>query len=156
MTSHIQIDVARQVLHLNIPSRSYRISTAANGIGCISGSYRTPTGKHRIKLKIGHDCPSGTIFSRRRPTGEVLGPELHSRSLDRDWILTRILWLDGLEDGINRRGKVDTLRRYIYIHGTANEDLIGNPVSRGCIRMRNEDILELFELVTVGTVVQIS
>jgi L,D-transpeptidase YbiS len=133
----------------------YPVSTAANGPGCTRGSYCTPTGLHRIRAKIGQGLPVRTVFVRRRPTGEVFSPALGASFPDRDWILSRILWLQGLEPGVNRGGGVDTLRRFIYIHGTADESRIGQPVSHGCIRMRNDDIVALFDRVTSGTLVRV-
>lgn len=153
------VSVADQELWLRLPGgtqRRYPVSTAAKGTGCVQGSYCTPTGKHRVRLKIGEGCPAEAVFRRRRPTGEVFTPALATRFPGRDWILSRILWLDGLEPGINRGGALDTLRRFIYIHGTADEHSIGQPTSHGCIRMRNLDILELFDLVGPGTMVHIA
>jgi hypothetical protein len=155
----ITVDVARQELVLLLPDGlvlRYAVSTAARGTGCLSGSFCTPTGAHRVRLKIGQDCPAGSVFRRRRPTGEVFGPELAALFPQRDWILTRILWLEGLEPGVNRGGEVDTLRRFVYIHGTADEHLVGQPASHGCIRMRDQDIAELFERVPTGTPVRIA
>lgn len=154
----MSVSVADQELHLRLAdgrSRRYGVSTAANGTGCRQGSFCTPTGAHRVRLKIGEGCPVGTVFRRRRPTGEVFTPALGAAHPGRDWILSRILWLDGLQPGINRGGDVDTLRRFVYIHGTADEHLIGRPASHGCIRMRNADIVELFDLVPCGAVLHI-
>lgn len=154
----ICVSIAQQTLTLELPhgaQRRYDVSTGANGAGCHAGSFCTPTGAHRVRLKIGAGCPLGTVFVRRRPTGEVFSPELAERFPARDWILTRILWLQGLEPGVNRGGLVDTLRRYVYVHGTADEHLIGQPASHGCVRMRNADLAELFDLVENGTLVQI-
>lgn len=133
----------------------YPVSTARAGAGerCDSGC--TPRGWHRIRLKIGAGCPENCVFVARRPSGEIYRQELAESEPDRDWILTRILWLTGTEPGVNRGGRVDTLRRYIYIHGTPEESLIGMPVSHGCIRMRNRDLLKLFEWVDIGTPVEI-
>lgn len=140
----IIVSVHEQRLYHRRPSgvwHSYPVSTAANGIGNVRGSYQTPLGKHRILRKIGEGEPMYTAFIGRRPVGiYVPGAE----DAYRDWILTRILWLEGLETGRNRRGRVDTRSRYIYIHGTHDEDDIGRPASHGCIRMRNSDILEMF------------
>ncbi|MEL0587638.1 MAG: L,D-transpeptidase [Candidatus Thiodiazotropha sp. (ex. Lucinoma kazani)] len=134
---------------------SYRVSTAVNGAGEQSNSGCTPRGKHHIRLKIGEGCAEDTVFISRRPTGERYNKQLSEREPNRDWILTRILWLSGLEQGKNRGGRVDTLRRFIYIHGTPDEALIGEAASHGCIRMRNRDLLELFEQVENGTLVEI-
>lgn len=133
----------------------YAVSTARNGAGEEQDSECTPRGKHIIRAKIGAGCPSGTVFVGRRPTGETWSPQLDREQPGRDWILTRILWLSGLEPGVNRLANVDTMRRYIYIHGTPHEHDIGKPVSHGCIRMRNEDIVELFDRVEAGTHVTI-
>lgn len=140
----IIISVREQMLYHRRPSgvwHAYPVSTAANGTGNRRDSFRTPLGRHRILRKIGDGEPMYTAFIGRRPIG-IYSPG--AEDAYRDWILTRILWLDGLETGRNRRGKVDTRSRYIYIHGTHDEDSIGKPVSHGCIRMRNEDVLELF------------
>ena len=128
----------------------YTISTAKNGVGEENGSGMTPRGWHQIRLKIGSDCPSNTVFERRRPTGEIYTPRLAEEYPQRDWILTRILWLSGLEPGINRFGNNDTLKRYIYIHGCPDEVDLGIPQSHGCIRMRNADIITLFDMVAPG------
>jgi lipoprotein-anchoring transpeptidase ErfK/SrfK len=133
----------------------YEVSTAANGPGEQRGSFCTPRGRHIIRAKIGAGAPENTVFVRRRPTGEIYTPELAARHPGRDWILTRILWLSGCEPGFNRLGEVDTMRRYIYIHGSPDDVPMGVPGSRGCIRMRNRDIIELFDRVAVGTPVDI-
>ncbi len=135
--------------------RRYAVSTAANGVGEISGSYCTPRGKHIIRAKIGAGQPENTVFVGRRPTGEIYTPELGAKFPGRDWILTRILWLSGCEVGFNRLGKCDTMRRYIYIHGTPDSVQLGIPDSHGCIRMRNADLTELYDLVPAGTAVEI-
>jgi lipoprotein-anchoring transpeptidase ErfK/SrfK len=127
------------------------VSLAKNGLGEQIGSECTPRGWHQIRAKIGAGCPVNTIFKGRRPTGEIYTPELGRTYPDRDWILTRILWLSGLEPGKNRFGNVDTMRRYIYIHGAPDEVPMGIPGSRGCIRMHNEPLLELFERAKLGT-----
>lgn len=133
----------------------YPVSTAAKGAGEAEGSERTPRGRHRVCEKIGAGCAPRQVFVGRVPTGEVCTPELARREPERDWILTRILWLEGLEEGRNRGGAVDSRARTIYIHGTPEEARIGEPVSHGCIRMRNDDVAELFERVEVGTPVEI-
>ncbi|MFZ0487740.1 MAG: L,D-transpeptidase [Arenicellales bacterium] len=133
----------------------YRVSTATNGPGERNGSECTPRGAHRIRAKIGTGCPVNTVFRGRRPTGEIYGPALRRRYPHRDWILTRILWLSGLEPGFNRLGEVDTMRRFIYIHGAPEEDLMGVPSSHGCVKMRNHDVLELFDRIPPGTPVNI-
>lgn len=135
--------------------REYSISTAKNGAGETRGSEQTPLGRHIIRAKVGGDCPVNTVFVGRRPTGEIYLPELRVKFPERDWILTRIFWLSGLEIGKNRLGNVDTMQRYIYIHGTPEDVVMGMPGSRGCIRMRNENIIELFEQIPVGARVHI-
>ena len=134
---------------------SYTISSARNGAGQMTGSYCTPLGAHIIRAKIGAGLPENTVFVGRRPTGELYTPELSEQFPKRDWILTRILWLSGCEVGFNRLGDVDTMRRYIYIHGSPDSVHLGEPGSIGCIRMRNADIVELFDLVPAGTLVNI-
>lgn len=135
--------------------RRYRISSARYGTGQQRGSFRTPLGRHIIRAKVGAGQPVNTVFVRRRPTGEIYSPELGAAFPRRDWILTRILWLSGREPGFNRLGVVDTMRRYIYIHGSPDSVEMGKPGSIGCIRMRNRDLLELFDLVDAGTKVDI-
>jgi len=135
--------------------KRYRISSAKNGVGELNGSFCTPRGRHIIRAKIGAGQPLNAVFIERRPTGEVYSPELAGRSPGRDWILTRILWLSGCEPGYNRLGKVDTMRRAIYIHGSPDTAEMGKPGSHGCIRMRNQDIVELFDLVPVRALVRI-
>lgn len=151
----IEVDVAAQTLTLR--ERNGRVvlhtavSTARNGVGEENGSEQTPRGEHYIRAKIGAGLPANAVLVSRRPTGELYSPALRAAFPHRDWILTRILWLCGREKGRNRLGKVDTMRRYIYIHGCPDEDPMGVPSSRGCIKMRNRDLLELFERVPVGT-----
>jgi L,D-transpeptidase YbiS len=135
--------------------RRYPVSTARNGAGNLAGSGGTPLGLHRVRLKIGADAPKGAVFVARRATGEVFGPELAAREPERDWMLSRIMLLQGLEPGVNRGGAVDTLRRFIYIHGTMDEDRIGTACSFGCVRMTNADIIDLFDRVAVNVTVQI-
>jgi len=156
----ITIHIPTQTLELFDDSgkslRRYRVSTGANGAGEENGSYCTPRGKHVIRAKIGAGQPLNAVFVKRRPTGEVYTPELGAQQPGRDWILARILWLSGCESGYNRGGTCDTMRRYIYIHGTPDGTELGKPGSRGCVRMRNAELAELFELVKVGTQVEIS
>jgi lipoprotein-anchoring transpeptidase ErfK/SrfK len=135
--------------------RCYAISSAKNGVGETRGSNCTPRGKHLIRARIGAGQPENTVFVGRRPTGEIYTPELGAQFPQRDWILTRILWLSGCEVGFNRLGNNDTMRRHIYIHGTPDFVPLGIPGSHGCIRMRNADLLELFDLVSAGTKVEI-
>ena len=157
--SRININIKLQLLDLvdyngNI-LKQYLISSAKNGVGELNGSFCTPRGRHIIRAKIGAGQPLNAVFIERRPTGEVYSPELAGRSPGRDWILTRILWLSGCEPGFNRLGKVDTMRRAIYIHGSPDTAEMGKPGSHGCIRMRNQDIVELFDLVPVRAQVRI-
>jgi len=136
--------------------RSWSVSTALNGAGEKFGSEKTPRGWHHIRAMIGADCEPGTVFVARRMTGEVWTPELGLQHPHRDWILTRILWLSGTERGLNRLGDVDTMRRFIYIHGCPDNEPVGVPASHGCIRMHSADIIELFDAVTPGYAVHIS
>ena len=131
------------------------VSTAANGPGERRGSYCTPRGRHVVRAKIGSGAAFNTVFVGRRPTGEMWSPELAEAFPRRDWILTRILWLCGREPGFNRFGEVDTMRRYIYIHGSPDNVAMGVPGSIGCVRMRNYEIVDLFDRVPAGTTVEI-
>ncbi len=149
----IRISIPEQrlmVLEGGEPVASYPVSTARNGPGERCGSGCTPRGWHRIRIKIGAGLPLNTVFVGRRSTGELYDAALAARYPERDWILTRILWLTGLEAGFNRGGDRDTLRRYIYVHGCPDPAPMGIPLSHGCIRMRNEDLLELFEQTAAG------
>ncbi|MDG4597969.1 MAG: L,D-transpeptidase [Candidatus Contendobacter sp.] len=150
------------LIHISIPEQrlelrewgqvaaTYRVSTARNGLGERRGSGCTPRGWHRIRIKIGAGLPLNTVFVGRRPTGEIYSSALATGHPERDWILTRILWLTGLETGLNRGGDRDTLRRFIYLHGCPDEAPMGIPLSHGCIRLRNSDLLELFDRVEAG------
>lgn len=156
--SFIVIDIAAQSLALSGTdgaSRHYPVSTSKYGVGERKNSLKTPRGRHKIRAKIGAGCSPGTVFVGRRATGEIYSDVLAGAHPNRDWILTRILWLSGLEPGVNRLGGVDTMRRYIYIHGMPDSEPIDKPGSIGCIRMRNADIVDLFDRVDVGTVVEI-
>lgn len=153
-TVSIRISLAQQRLELledGHPVRSYPVSTAVNGAGECEGSGCTPRGWHEIRARIGAGCAPGTVFVGRRPTGEIYSAALAREHPGRDWILTRILWLRGLEPGRNRHGAVDTMRRYIYLHGCPDSAPMGIPDSHGCVRMRNADIVELFDCVVPGT-----
>jgi len=156
--SEILVDLAAQTLMLlegDQVRRQYRVSTARNGPGEQQDSGCTPRGLHRVRIRIGAGCPEGAVFVGCRATGEIYGAELAAQYPGRDWILTRILWLTGLESGRNRGRYVDTLRRYIYIHGCPDTEPMGMPCSHGCIRMRNRNLIELFDLVPTGTLVEI-
>lgn len=156
---YIRVSIAAQTLTLFDADgsivRHYSVSTALNGAGEVSGSNCTPRGRHIIRAKIGAGQPLNAVFKARRPTGEVLTPEVIQANPQKDWITSRILWLSGTEVGKNRLGAVDSMRRYIYIHGCADMAPMGVPLSHGCIRMRNEEIVELFDLVPPYTVVDI-
>ncbi len=154
----IRIEIDHQKLQLIEKENlvcSYSISTALNGAGEESGSGCTPRGWHSIKVKIGAGAPLNAVFVGRRPTGEIYSPELSRRFPERDWILTRIIWLTGEEPGKNRGGCRDSLRRFIYIHGTPASEALGVPRSHGCVRMHNSEIIELFDRVSNGTPVEI-
>ena len=155
----IRVSIPAQTLTLaddaGGPLRSYAVSTASNGAGERRGSHCTPRGHHVVRAKIGAGAPANTVFVGRRPTGETWTPTLAAQFPGRDWILTRILWLSGCEPGFNRLGEVDTMRRYIYIHGSPDAVPMGEPGSIGCVRMRNADIIELFDLVPARTPVEI-
>lgn len=154
----IEVDLRRQQLRLLQEDgllAHYRVSTAARGAGERNGSLCTPRGRHRVRAKIGAGLAPGAVLVGRRPTGEIWSPELHQAFPGRDWILTRILWLCGCEPGRNRFGEVDTMRRYIYIHGAPDSAAMGVPGSHGCVRMRNDELIELFERVPVGCEVMI-
>ncbi len=156
---HIHISIPKQTLHLFDDNQQllaeYAVSTAANGVGCEKDSGCTPLGQHIIRAKIGEGAAANTVFVGRRPTGEICTPELMAQFPNRDWILTRILWLSGREIGKNRLGNVDTMQRYIYIHGTPDSTELGKIGSHGCVRMRNADLIDLFDRIPVGTTVNI-
>ena len=152
-TLSIDISIPKQTLTLctnNVPSLCYRVSTALNGPGELQSSGCTPRGRHIIRAAIGNNEPVNSVFIGRRPTGEIFTPDLKEQYPQRDWILSRILWLSGCEVGVNRLGHVDTMRRYIYIHGTPDTEPMGVALSHGCIRMNNKDIIDLFDRITVG------
>jgi len=156
---HIYISIAEQRLDLVADGyrvlASYPVSTALNGPGEQDGSGCTPRGVHYVRARIGAGLPLNTVFRGRRPTGECYSRALALAHPERDWILTRILWLCGRERGRNLGPRVDTFRRFIYIHGTPDTEPVGMPRSHGCIRMRNADVAELFEQVPAGTPVKI-
>ncbi len=156
MSKEIIINLKLQTLELHEGKdclARYIISSGKNGIGQQMGSEQTPLGRHMIYRKIGADAPINTVFVYRSATGEIYTPQLEAAEPGRDWILTRILWLMGLEPGYNRFGQRDTRNRHIYIHGTPDSTIIGQPGSRGCIRMRNLDIIDLFDMVEEGCLV---
>ena len=155
----IEISLPRQTLAL-IDDRAglvatYPVSTATNGAGERRGSHCTPRGRHVVRAKIGAGMPLNTVFVGRRPTGETWTPELGASYPNRDWILTRILWLSGCTVGFNRLGEVDTMRRYIYIHGSPDTLPMGQPGSIGCVRMHSRELVKLFDLVPARTPVDI-
>ncbi len=155
----VKINISNQkliVFKKNEQIFSFPISSSKNGAGQALGSGCTPLGEHKIKVKIGDGEPINRVFVGRRPLDLIYTKDLAERFPERDWILTRILWLTGLESGFNRGGKQDSLRRFIYIHGTPDEEIIGKPGSHGCIRMRNKDLLILFQIVENGTSVLIT
>lgn len=155
----LQVSLGEQTLRLlddeGHTLAAYAVSTALKGPGEQSGSEQTPRGAHIVRARIGAGAVPGAVFRGRRPTGEVWTPELQAQFPDRDWILSRILWLSGTEVGRNRLGNCDSMRRYIYIHGTPDTEPMGEPRSHGCIRMRNSDIIDLFDRVPAGTPVVI-
>lgn len=158
MRPHLDIDVTLQTLALveagQVRSR-WRVSTAANGLGERNGSQCTPRGRHVVRARIGAGLPRGAVLVGRRWTGEVCDQAAWTAAPGRDWILSRILWLSGCDPGFNRLGQVDTMRRYIYIHGCPDAEPVGTPKSHGCVRMTNDDVIELFDRVPVGTTVDI-
>lgn len=154
MHKHIEVDINRQLLTLYVQysiCKQYLVSTAKNGINNQQNTGGTPIGRHIIRAKIGANQPINSIFVGRRPTGEIFNQKLAQHYPERDWILSRILWLSGCEIGVNRLNNCDTMRRYIYIHGTPDHYPMGIALSHGCIRMRNHDVIELFDMVDVGT-----
>lgn len=154
----IEVSIPQQSLTLydgDEAVREYSVSTARNGPGEVKDSLCTPRGLHYVRAKIGAGLPAGSVMRGRRPTGEVFSPEGKDMDSGRDWITSRILWLSGREVGRNRLGEVDTMRRYIYIHGSPHTDKLGTPASAGCVRMADADVIELFDLVPAGTDVHI-
>ncbi|MDP0561978.1 MAG: L,D-transpeptidase [Candidatus Endonucleobacter sp. (ex Gigantidas childressi)] len=155
----ITVHIGIQVLKLHVADGDiieYPVSTGIKGVGQQFGSGQTPLGRHVVRAKIGAGLPENTVFVARRPTGEIYSPKLVAEYHDRrDWILSRILWLSGMEYGLNRLGSVDTMRRYIYIHGIPDTFVMGEPLSHGCIRMHNRNIIDLFQRVPMGVLVDI-
>ena len=160
LNERVRISIDRQQLSLLDDAghllSSYPVSTARKGVGELRGSHCTPRGHHLVRACIGAGLPEDTVFVARRPSGERYSPELAAAFPGRDWILARILWLSGCEKGLNRLGEVDTMRRYIYIHGSPDDDVTGIPASHGCIRMRCADIVDLFDRVRPYTPVDIA
>jgi len=157
-SAHIEVDISEQRLYLienSLIKASYPISTSKYGEGSIENSFKTPLGKHSIKEMIGEEAEINTIFSSRINTKRSATIIDQFEDTDNDYVTSRIMWLDGEEDGLNKGGNVDSFRRYIYIHGTHEEGLIGTKASHGCIRMFNYDVIELFNLVNIGTKVLI-
>lgn len=159
MSKLILISIKDQRLQLRDGDRvllDFSVSTASNGPGEINGSECTPRGWHVVHEKIGNDAEVNSVFVGRQKTGELYSSALREQNPDRDWILTRILWMSGLEPGKNQSGSVDTLQRYIYIHGCPDEEPVGLPASHGCIRMRNDDVITLYDSLSAGTRVLIN
>ena len=157
-SAHIEVDISEQRLYLienNLIKASYPISTSKYGEGSIENSFKTPLGKHSIKEMIGEEAKINTIFTSRINTKRSATIIDQFEDTDNDYVTSRIMWLDGEEEGFNKGGNVDSYRRYIYIHGTHEEGLIGTKASHGCIRMFNYDVIELFNLVNIGTKVLI-
>ncbi|WP_409525970.1 L,D-transpeptidase family protein [Nitrincola sp. MINF-07-Sa-05] len=155
----IRISIPTQTLQLLDQGRvlaEYPVSTALNGVGEQKNSGCTPRGLHIIRARIGADLPLNAVLVGRRFTGEIYSAALAEQMPERDWILSRILWLSGCEPGRNRLGQVDSMQRYIYIHGTPDTEPMGIPRSHGCVRMRNRDVVDLFDRVPVGCAVDIS
>ncbi|EEH69972.1 MULTISPECIES: cell wall-recycling L,D-carboxypeptidase ElsL [Acinetobacter] len=152
----ILIDLAQQTLYLPKHNKFYVISSGKNGIGEQENTGKTPRGWHRIAQKIGDDAPKNSVFIARQATGEIYDQDLAQQFPERDWILSRILWLDGLQAGFNQGDGCDTFKRYIYIHGTPETEPMGIPMSHGCIRMKNDEVIELFELISEQALVYIS
>ena len=152
----VWIDLAEQSLTLPKHNKFYLISSGKNGIGEQENSGKTPRGWHKVALKFGHSAAKNAVFKARQETGEVYDDALATQFPERDWILSRILWLSGLEDNFNQGEGCDTFKRYIYIHGTPDSEPMGIPMSHGCIRMRNDDVVELFELIPEQALVFIS
>jgi lipoprotein-anchoring transpeptidase ErfK/SrfK len=152
----LHVDVANQVLLVRANDGAatvlhrWPVATGRNGVGELNGSGCTPRGWHQVRAMIGDGAPPGTVFVARRPTGETYTSALGEANPGRDWILSRIIWLSGLEPGRNRLGQRDTMRRFIYIHGGPDERPVGQPGSRGCVRMRNADVIALYEAVEPG------
>ena len=158
MAAEVLIKLSRQTLQLNGDGKvqgQWPVSTSRYGPGELADSMGTPRGRHRIRACIGKGQPCGAVFVGRRATGEIYSDELARQHPERDWVLSRILWLCGEQPGYNRHGRVDSMRRYIYIHGTPDSEPVGVPRSHGCVRMRNSDVIDLFDRVGPGCRVDI-
>lgn len=156
--TYLFVSIKYQNMYLiedDVVLKKYKISSAKRGVGNASGSERTPIGLHRVKKKIGHGVPLGGLFKSRQYTGEVATIYNDGTKSSSDDITTRIMWLEGMEHGVNKGKNIDSYKRYIYIHGTSEEGLIGTPQSHGCIRMKNKDVLELYSIIKEGTPVLI-
>ena len=154
----VKVVVSEQALYLYKGGeivKTYPVSTSKYGTGNRLGSGKTPLGTHKVERKIGAEAPLYTIFRNRVNTKQLVAPNFSPRPSGKDFVTTRILWLRGLEPGVNKGGRIDSFRRCIYIHGTPDEGLIGSPASHGCIRMKNKDVAELFDAVPVGALVEI-
>ena len=154
--AQIWIDLAQQQLYLPQYQRVYAISSGKNGIGEAENSGKTPRGWHRVEQMFGQDLAKNAVFVARQPTGEIYNQALAAKYPERDWILSRILWLSGLEPGFNQGQGCDTFSRYIYIHGTPDTESMGTPMSHGCIRMYSDDVMQLFEVIQPGALVYLS
>lgn len=156
-TFHVlQVSVAKQQMtlyELGRPVQTFRISTSMVGTGSRMGSIRTPLGRHRICRMVGDGLVAGAVLRGAKPTGEVAQIFIDTTNVEDDLVTTRILWLEGLEPGRNRGGLVDSYHRYIYIHGTPEEGLIGQPASHGCLRMYNRDVIALYNRIRLGSLV---
>ncbi|MCY3939591.1 MAG: L,D-transpeptidase [Gammaproteobacteria bacterium] len=158
MAAEVLVEISRQTLQLLEGGKvlgRWPVSTSRYGPGELADSMGTPRGRHRIRASIGEGQPPGAVFVGRRATGEIYSEELARQHPERDWVLSRILWLCGEQPGYNRHGRVDSMRRYIYIHGTPDSEPMGVPRSHGCVRMRNADVIALFDLVGPGCRVDI-
>lgn len=157
-TEFLVVDISSQRLchfrHGNL-RKCYPVSTSRFGIGSVAGSNRTPLGMHYVRRRIGGDASSGSIFRGRVNIGKIASIEGRPRATGKDYVTSRIMWLSGLDQGLNKGPGVDSYSRYIYIHGTHEEGLIGRPASHGCIRMRNADVIELFDQIPLKTLVWI-
>jgi L,D-transpeptidase YbiS len=154
----IRIHLTTQRLELVVDGRvsaTYPVSTARRGGGEELGSEKTPRGRHEVCALIGSGAPRGAVFVGREWSGEICSADVRAAEPERDWILSRIIWLGGLEEGRNRGGSVDTFARYIYIHGTPDDEPLDEPRSHGCIRMRNDDVIALFAELEPGMLVEI-